>query len=161
MAFENLEEKEAVKRAAQMEENGFAFYTLLSDRTDDNEVKSVFKRLAHDEKRHLKALEQIFFPRAGLGDQITEEELEIESYVKGDGVPDVFFRKIDVEKLVDSIDGLRGALMFALAIERHSVDFFNDLASKAETVDGRKMYVWLAEEEKTHVKQLEKLLEDL
>ncbi len=159
MPFENLDEKEAVKRAALMEENGFVFYTMLSDRTEDDSVRAVFKRLAHDEKRHLKVLEQSYFPGAGLGEEITEEELDIEARLKGEEASDIFFRKIDVEKLIDSIDGLRGALMLALAVERHSVDFFTDLAARAGTAEGRKMYTRLAEEERSHVKDIEELLE--
>ena len=74
--FEHLEEKEAVKTAALIEINGYRFYRLLADRTENSEVKAVFKKLADDEKKHLKMIENEKKNKAGIDEQRTEEEHE-------------------------------------------------------------------------------------
>jgi rubrerythrin len=158
MAFEHIEEKEAVKKAALIEKNGRAFYTLLSKKTEDPGAAAVFKRLAKDEERHLKILERKFFPEAGYGEQIKDEEIELEKYVERLGVPDLFVREIDIEKFVQLIDDDKKALLVALKTETHSVEFFSNLANKASTEEGRKIYLGLAEEERGHVMEIQRLL---
>ena len=79
MVFENIEQKDAVMRAALIEVNGYRFYKMLADRVDDYETRDALLSLARDEKRHLHLIENKFFPEAGFSvDQITDEELVIE-----------------------------------------------------------------------------------
>ncbi len=158
MVFDHIEEKEAVKKAALIERNGIAFYTLMAEKITDERIRPVLKRLASDEKRHLKVIEEKFFEEAGFGDVIDEEELEIEKYVERLGTPDIFTRRINIEKLVSAIDEPRKALILAMNTERHSVEFFESMAGKAATEDGKKMYRELAEEEREHVRHIEDLL---
>ena len=156
--FEHLEEKEAVKTAALIEVNGYRFYKLLANRTESKEVKAIFKKLADDEKKHLKVIETMFFPEAGFTEQVTEEELEIEDYLEREGRADLFTKKINVDDLVASIDTQKKALMLALDTERHSVQFFQHLSTKSSTEEGRRIYTELAEEEMSHVSQIEAML---
>lgn len=158
--FEHLEEKEAVKTAALIEVNGYRFYKLLANRTESKEVKAIFKKLAEDEKKHLKVIETMFFPEAGFSEQVTEEELEIEDYLERDGRADLFTRRINIDDLVASIDTQKKALMVALDTERHSVHFFKHLSTKSSTEEGRRIYEELAEEEMSHVSQIEAMLAD-
>lgn len=158
--FEHLEEKEAVKTAALIEVNGYRFYKLLANRAESKEVKAAFKRLADDEKKHLKVIETMFFPEAGFSEQVTEEELEIEDYIEREGRADLFTRRINIDDLVASIDTQKKALMVALDTERHSVHFFKNLSAKSSTEEGRRIYEELAEEEMSHVSQIEAMLAD-
>ncbi len=158
MAFEKMDEVEAVKRAALIEENGYRFYTLLAAKTRHREAKAVFKRLARDEAKHLKTIEKEFFPKAGLGEEITDEELSIEKTVPLEGQPDIFTKRIDVEALVRTIRSARNALITALYAERHSVEFFEDRANEAVAPAAKKLYRELAEVEKEHVSTIEGLL---
>ena len=113
--FEHIDEKEAVIRAALIEENGFTFYSMMAERTDDENAQRVFKMLANDEKKHHKILENKYFPEAGLTDHIDEEEIEIEEHLKKLGTPsDIFARKIDINKLVEAMDTPVKALRLAL-----------------------------------------------
>lgn len=156
--FEHLEEKEAVKTAALIEVNGYRFYRLLAERTECKEAKAAFRKLADDELGHLKTIETHFFHEAGFSDQITEEEIIIEDYLEREGRADLFTRRINVDELVLSIDTHEKALRLALDTERHSVRFFEHLAKTASTEDGRRIYRELADEEKSHVSQIEAML---
>jgi rubrerythrin len=68
---------------------------------------------------------------------------------------------IDMEKLVNSIDSVRKAVLLAVQAERYAAEFFEGLAEKAETEDGRRMYQSLVEEEKGHARALVALLDTL
>lgn len=161
MEFEHLEEKEAVEKAALIEKNGFVFYSHLADVIENTEVREALKALASDEERHLRILEKSYFPEAGFPDIITDEEIEIERYVKREGVPDLFTRKLDMPKLIAAIDNPKKALLIALDAEIHSAEYFTELAESAKTEAGRTIYKELADEERGHAKHIEELLEKL
>lgn len=156
--FEHIEEKEAVKTAALIEVNGYRFYKLLAGMAMSAEARTVFRRLAEDEKKHLKIIETMYFHEAGFSDQVTEEEILIEDYLEREGRADIFTRRIDVEELVRSIDDPKKALMVALDTERHSVRFFEHLSERSATEEGRRIYRELAHEEMGHVRQIEAML---
>ncbi len=158
MVFENIEEKEAVKRAALIEVNGYRFYTLLADRVEDIETKKVLLRLASDEKKHQRLIENRFFPEAGFSpEMITDEELVIEEYIDKSGVADIFSRRVDVDALIKMVDTTKKALILALDTERNSVEYFEALARRAHGA-ARGIYKELAEEERRHVGLIEGLL---
>jgi len=162
MVFEHMEEKEAVEEAALFEKNGLKFYSLLFEKIKDQRIRKVLKMLLSDEKKHLKVIEEKYFPEAGFSsDEITEEEVEIEKYVKRLGIPDIFARRINIEKLVELIDEPKKALLIALDTELHAAEFFKKMADRASTEDGRRMYLELSEEERTHAGHIEELLGDM
>ena len=162
MVFEHMEEKEAVEEAALFEKNGLKFYSLLFEKIKDQRIRKVLKMLLSDEKKHLKVIEEKYFPEAGFSsDEITEEEVEIEKYVKRLGIPDIFARRINIEKLVELIDGPKKALLIALDTELHAAEFFKKMADRAATEEGKKMYLELSEEERTHAGHIEELLGEM
>ena len=162
MVFEHMEEKEAVEEAALFEKNGLKFYSLLFEKIKDQRIRKVLKMLLGDEKKHLKVIEEKYFPEAGFSsDEITEEEVEIEKYVKRLGVPDIFARRINIEKLVELIDEPKKALLIALDTELHAAEFFKKMADRATTEEGKKMYLKLSEEERTHAGHIEELLGEM
>ena len=161
MTFEHLEEKEAVEIASLIEKNGFAFYSILADKTDDKKVKAAFKKLAKDEKRHLKILEKRYYPEAGFGYQVTEEEIAIEDYISRTVDPKIFTEEINIEKLIQVIDSVKKAVILAVHTERYSAEYFEGMARKASTMEGAEMYRELAEEEREHVKVLENVLKSV
>ncbi len=158
MDFDQFEEKEAVKKAALIEENGYKFYSIMTDRTEDPDTKAVFASLAADELKHKSVIENKFFEAAGLGEQITDEELALEDYLNKEDAGDIFTKRIDVEELIKILDHPRKALIVAFDTERYSVNLFEGLAKGAKTEEGRKMYQSIAEEEKAHVELIEALL---
>ncbi len=161
MTFEHLEEKEAVETASLIERNGFAFYSILADKAEDKKVKAVFRKLAKDEKKHIKILENKYYPEAGFGEQITDEEIAIEDYVSRSADPKIFTQEIDVEKLVYAIDSIKKAVILAIHTERYSAEYFEGMAKKASTEQGAVMYKELADEERMHAKELEAILKSM
>jgi len=159
MPFEHLEEKEAVKKAAMIEVNGYKFYTILADRVKDDGVRDVLKSLAKEEKKHLKVIEELFFPEAGFSEEIDEEEQGIEDHIERSGEADIFTWRVNVGGLIDALNDPKKALVLALDTERFSLKFFTGLSEKAESPEARKLYRELAEEERYHVARIEGLSE--
>jgi len=158
MLFDHLEEKEAVKRAAMIEENGRRFYTLLAEKSKDPETKALFAKFANDELTHLREVENNFFPDAGFTEYVTEEELAIDEYLEKTGAGDIFTKRIDIDALVKLLDEPRRALIVALDTEKHSVEYFEELSQRCTTPEARDLYRQLMEEEQNHVAQIELLL---
>ena len=159
MVFENIEQKEAVMRAALIEVNGYRFYKRLADRVEDYGTRDALLSLARDEKKHLEIIERKFFPEAGFSeDQITDEELVIEEHVEKSGAADIFTRRIDVNALLKCMDTTRKALILALDTERNSVKYFDELAGKAESKEAKDIYLNLVDEERRHVALIEGLI---
>lgn len=132
MVFEHLEEKEAVEIASLIERNGFAFYSILADKVEDKTVKDVFKKLAKEEKRHINVLEKRYYPEAGFGEQITDEEIAIEDYVSRSADPKIFTEEINVERLVQAIDSVKKAVILAIHTERYASEYFEGMAKKGK-----------------------------
>jgi rubrerythrin len=155
MSYEQFEEKEAVKISAVIEANGFKFYTILALRVSDPAVKSVLSDLARDEKKHLRIIEDKFFPKAGFNEQITDEEVAMEANIERSGQADIFTRHVDMEEIINVLETPLKALELALDAEKYSVVFFGELAEKAETPDARSIYEAFVEEETRHVAKVE------
>jgi len=161
MSYEQFEEKEAVKISAVIEANGFKFYTILALRVSDPAVKSVLSDLARDEKKHLRIIEERFFPKAGFNEQITDEEVAMEANIERSGQADIFTRHVDMEEIINVLETPLKALELALDAEKYSVVFFGELAEKAETPDARSIYEAFVEEETRHVAKVEGLIAHL
>jgi len=161
MTFEQFEEKEAVKISAVIEANGLKFYTILINRVSDSEVKAVLSDLARDEKKHLRIIEERFFPKAGFNEQITDEEVAMEANIEQSGMADIFTRHVDMEEVINVLKTPLRALELALDAEKYSVIFFTELAEKADTPEARAIYEDLAEEETRHVAKVEGLIAHL
>ncbi|MBI5893916.1 MAG: ferritin family protein [Deltaproteobacteria bacterium] len=161
MEFEHIEEIEAVKIASLIEKNGFSFYTSLSKRAEDKAIKDILIKLAADEKKHINLLEKKFYSKAGLGEQITEEELDVEDYVEKNIHPAMFTKNVDMNRIINAIGSIKKAIILAINVEKQAGDFFDVMAKKAETEKGRTMYKMLADEERGHQRQLENILKDM
>ncbi|MFQ5586344.1 MAG: ferritin family protein [Thermodesulfobacteriota bacterium] len=159
--FEHMEEKEAVKIATRIEENGYAFYKHLAKKAEDKRVRDALERLAAEESRHMKVIEDRYYPQAGFGEMITEEEIDMEEHVDLTSNPKIFTMNIDIEKLVHTIDSVKKAILLAIQAERYAAELFEGLAEKATTEEGKTMYQSLVEEEKGHAKALVALLDTL
>lgn len=81
----------------------------------------------------LKIFEKKYFPEAGFGEEITEEELAIEDYVARTADPKIFTEEID----------------------------FEGMAQKASTKEGAQLYHKLAHEERGHAQELEAILKSM
>ncbi len=136
--------------ALKIEGSGYEFYTTLANRGTKN--KELFKRLAEQEREHMKTFEKIVAQskeKSGL-QPLNKEAV---GYLKIFAETSIF---PEIEQ--DVPDDLEEALQIALDVEKDSVVFYEELAKYApqkETIQK------IVEEEKKHFKDILKMIEDL
>jgi len=157
--LDRVEEIEAVKKAAMLEANGHRFYAMLAERTRSPQAREVFARLAEDELQHKSVIEKEFFAGAGLGGwRAGADEKEADERIAAQGAPDLFARRVNVERLLEIVDTTAKALILARDAELHAVRFFRNLSLRARSARARQVYAALVEEEQGHVDMLNALL---
>jgi rubrerythrin len=139
------EVKEAIKTAIQLEKDGRKFFEQAAEETKNELGQKMFHKLANDEIRHLVTFEKMF---KTLADPNTWREL-----LKG-GQPrermPYFAEKAENRSPAETGAGEVSALRQALEVERKAIDFFRQVAERAEDPEAKRIFEIIAEEEVTH-----------
>lgn len=145
-----------LRRAMQIERNGYRFYTDAAERAVGERGKEVFRGLAADEGKHLhlllveyKALE------SGQGwidpAQALDQEMDFDPAnpdLPGEEYPEPM--PIFTPSRVPSLDNDLAALEFALETEQMSYDLYKTSAAEQSDPAAREAYEMLAGEENKH-----------
>lgn len=138
----------ALKRALQLEQEGYAFYMQAAERVQDATCKKTMRSLADDEKIHeamivrqLEALQQ----EGGFVQIPTVEPVDVD-LSRRLFPPDAEQVKQRVGENMVELD----ALLMAMEIEVRSYDLYRQAAREAQDPTAREMYEWLASAEMTH-----------
>lgn len=135
--------------AMQMEKDGEAYYRELAEKTSDAGLKSIWNRLADDERKHYTTFKEM---KAGeepqmAGTTILEDAKNIFKQMKAENAP---------QSLELSEEGLYEK---ALEIEKRSEEFYRLKAKEAEKPNRRDLFLKIAEEEKKHYFLVDNILE--
>jgi len=146
-----------LKKAFQVEVDGFTFYSMAAARADKPAVRKLFERLARDETEHqayIKAVMRRY------------EDLGIGSFRFDRRDPDLgeFSSKLFTEEFKDQTEGdllETGALSIGVQLERNAVAFFGSEADRASDPQIGGFYRFLADWEGSHLRLLEKLYDSI
>lgn len=147
-------EREALKFAISMEEEGVVFYETLAQKAT-GEIKQALLNLAEDEKNHAKTF-QGFYDQLELAKQADEYLFEesitafFRSYAKSKGF----------EKRQEVPDSLKEAIEMAMETEKITIDYYENLQRHANS-SVAKVLQNLINEEKGHYAKLNKYKESL
>lgn len=141
MGFKDLD---ALTKAIAMEEEGRQFYLEAALKAKNDLAKRIFEELASAEETHIEAFKRIS-KEVKDGKPIREWITTID---QKKGVEKVFEEAL-LEKAAASDDDI-SALRFGLEIEQKSIDYYEDLASKAEDNFEKRFYLALSYEERGH-----------
>ena len=136
--------------ALKIEGSGYEFYITLANRSTKN--KELFKKLAEQERDHMKTFEKIV-AQSKEKNRLQSLNEEAVGYLKIFAETSIF---PEIEQ--DVPEDLEEALQVALDVEKDSVVFYEELAKYApqkETIQK------IVEEEKRHFKDILKMIEDL
>jgi Fur family transcriptional regulator, ferric uptake regulator len=141
--------RDALRIAIATERSGLEFYTRAARVTKDRRGRSVFLRLAEEEKHHLGTLEERY-------KQLLQEDPQLESrptflFFKG-AANGLFARGAD-ELLVEGIDD-REAYKIGIRCERGSHRFFKRYGERFEDSEGKQIFLEFAAEERDHLEML-------
>ncbi len=137
--------RDALRMAIATEQSGLRFYTRAAAIASDPRGKSVFERLAAEEREHLATLQRRYAELLA-----TDPDLESRPtflFFKG-AASGVFADGIDA--LRDGVDDLQ-ALLIGIKCERGSHRFFKRYGERFEDSEGKRIFLEFADEERAHL----------
>ena len=136
--------RDALRIAIATERSGLQFYTRAAATTTDPRGRSVFEKLAGEEKEHLGTLERRYR-------ELSAQDALLESrptFLFFKGAANGIFAE-GTEKLRAGVDDLQ-ALLIGIRCERDSHKFFKKYGERFEDSEGKQIFLEFAEEERAH-----------
>ncbi|MGE5425100.1 MAG: ferritin-like domain-containing protein [Syntrophothermus sp.] len=150
-----MEKQKAIdilKQAILLEKRGYAFYSTIADQAKDEDIKNVFNVMADEETTHVKFLSEQF---AHYDKHHSFLKVSLPDFEE-----DPLADKILTEKLKDKISAASfeaAAIASAIDFEKRAIEVYSSQAELATDPNEKELYKWLAEWEKTHLKVLSEL----
>lgn len=129
--------------ALQREKEGYTFFKSNADKSSHATVKSVFKKLADEELKHIEYIQALI---AGSDDKVeqTAAALEADGWFEGKAQEEMLDQSI-IESMIPDVAVLRTAYL----IEKDLSEFYANAADKSEG-DAKSALSLLAKWEKGH-----------
>jgi Fur family ferric uptake transcriptional regulator len=140
--------RDALRMAIATERSGLEFYTRAARITQDARGRSVFQKLAEEEKEHLGTLEVRY-------KQLLTADPQLESrptFLFFKGAANGLFSE-GAERLTKGVNDQQ-ALMIGIRCERGSHHFFKKYGERFEDSEGKHIFMEFAAEEKQHLELL-------
>jgi len=139
-----------VRRAMEVERDGFQFYSLAADRSEDAGAQETFTRLAAEEKLHYEALQrhQRALLESGTWDAATVLGDAHAFEPSGEIFSEDFRRRLKGKHLEMS------ALSIGILLEKNAIEFYRHAAEDAADEHARSFFLELAEWEEGHYQML-------
>jgi Fur family ferric uptake transcriptional regulator len=145
---EMLFARDALRIAIATERSGLEFYARASKVTRDARGRSVFQKLAEEERDHLGKLESRYR-------ELLTQDPQLESrptFLFFKGAANGLFAT-GAEQLTKGVDD-RQALMIGIRCERGSHRFFKRYGERFEDSEGKRIFLEFADEERAHLELL-------
>jgi Fur family ferric uptake transcriptional regulator len=136
--------RDALRIAIATERSGLEFYTRAAAITADPRGRSVFEKLAAEEKDHLGTLERRYR-------ELVAQDPNLESrptFLFFKGAANGIFAE-GTEKLRAGVNDLQ-ALLIGIRCERDSHKFFKKYGERFEDSEGKQIFLEFADEERVH-----------
>jgi rubrerythrin len=145
-----------LKMAILMEKRGIAFYTTVSEQTNDPEIGNIFKIMATEEGTHVKFLSEQFLS--------FEKDKEFSCLNLPDPAADGIANRIlseEVKKKISAAGFEAAAISAAIDMEKKAIEIYSTQAAATTDPNEKKLYNWLSDWEKGHLKILNDLDNEL
>ena len=144
-----------LRKAYQIEVDGYTFYSMTADRADKPAVQELFGKLAQDEVQHQAFLRSVLKNYHDKG---------VEAFSMGIVLPDlrVFSDKVFTDRFRDQAEGAAfemAALSVGMTLEKNAVAYFSGAARTAEEAEVKRFYQFLSDWEQQHLDALQSLSE--
>jgi rubrerythrin len=143
-----------LKEAIQVESDGYNFYMVAAEKTEDPKGKKVWSSLAQDELDHgsmLKGLYQAIKEQTGY--KFDRKRLRKKKPEARSKSP-IF--SVEFKKKIKEGHFALCALRMAQLLEKNSIDFYSKNAKKSKHPELKSLFNYLVEWEKDHLKALVK-----
>jgi Fur family ferric uptake transcriptional regulator len=140
--------RDALRIAIATERSGLDFYTRAAGLTSDMRGRTVFLRLAAEEREHLATLENRYVQLLAQDPQLEERP----AFLFFKGAASGLFAE-GSEKLRKGVDDQQ-ALLIGIKCERGSHKFFKRYGERFEDSEGKQIFLEFADEERAHLELL-------
>lgn len=141
----------ALEFAIQMELDGEKYYLEQAEKNKDNNLYTVFKILADEERVHAEILEK----------HAKEIEYEMDESAAYTEFQNVFVSlddfNVETKAAPDQLDGYR----LALQKEQESIDLYEKMLAEAKRDEDRALFEFLVEQEKIHYQVFDDIIQHL
>jgi rubrerythrin len=145
-----------LKNAFLMERQGKSLYETARDKADDKAVKDFFDDLANEEAQHMNLLEAQFKSIMQSG-KFAAGEYEIDGT---EHTPPAILTQ-DLASKINAAGFEATAITAAVSFEEKAVKLYGERAETTTDLEEKQLYQWLSDWEKTHLKKLLTLQENL
>jgi rubrerythrin len=140
--------RDALRIAIATERSGLDFYSRAARITQDPRGRSIFQKLAEEEKGHLSTLETRYA-------ELLKSDPQLESrpaFLFFKGAANGLFAE-GADRLTKGVNDQQ-ALLIGIRCERGSHRFFKKYGERFEDSEGKQIFMEFAEEEKQHLELL-------
>lgn len=145
-----------LKMAILMEKRGVAFYTTVSGQTPDPEISNIFKIMAEEESVHVKFLSEQFLSFE-KNKEFSCPNLQDPS---ADGIAGMILSD-EVKNRIAAAGYEAAAISAAIDMEKKAIEVYSTQAGAATDPNEKKLFTWLSDWEKSHLKILNDLDNEL
>ncbi len=145
--------REVLKKAYQIEVDGYTFYSMAAEKSDKPEVQQLFDKLAGDEVQHKAFITSVMgsFEDKGIeAFNIRRRDPDLKAFT------DTIYTA-DFKTKADGAEFEMGVLSVGMTLETRAIRYFSDAAQHAAEAEVRDFYQFLADWEKGHLEALQKL----
>jgi rubrerythrin len=154
--MENNPVIEILKQAILLEKRGFSFYSNVAHQTTDPEIRKIFQVMADEETLHVKFLSDQF---AYYDKNKSFLKVDLPEFAN-DGIANLVLTE-EVKKKISVAGFEAAAISAAIDMEKRAIEVYSGQAAVATDPAEKDLYSWLADWEKTHLKILNDLDNDL
>jgi Fur family ferric uptake transcriptional regulator len=140
--------RDALRIAIATERSGLEFYTRAARITQDPRGRTVFHKLAEEEKEHLGTLEARYAQLLKIDPQLESRP----TFLFFKGAANGLFAE-GAERLSKGVNDQQ-ALLIGIKCERGSHRFFKKYGERFEDSEGKQIFMEFADEEKQHLELL-------
>jgi Fur family transcriptional regulator, ferric uptake regulator len=140
--------RDALRMAIATERSGLEFYTRAAGLTRDRRGRSVFEKLAEEEKEHLGTLEKRYRELVAADPQLETQP----TFLFFKGAASGLFAE-GAKELREGVDDEQ-ALLIGIRCERGSHKFFKRYGERFEDSEGKQVFLEFADEERAHYELL-------
>ena len=144
--------KEIVEIGIQIEKNGRDFYNTLLKESKDPKTQELFKFLAAEEEKHIKAFQKILEQASKYEAQVVDSD-DYYAYMNALASEYVFTKASMGEKVAKSIKTDKEAIEKAIGFEKDSIIFYEGM-KKAVPTNDKKTVEALIIQEQDHLRRL-------
>jgi rubrerythrin len=145
--------REVLKKAYQIEVDGYTFYSMAAEKADQPAVQELFDKLASDEVQHKAFITSVMgsFEDKGVeAFNIRRRDPDLKAFT------DTIYTA-DFKAKADEAEFEMGVLSVGMTLETRAIQYFSGAAKHADEAEVRDFYAFLADWEKGHLEALQKL----